>query len=232
MTTITRDRATASHERDRILRSRNRFWRPDDLATSGSTTLHLLADLADAGELRHVRRGLYWRGAKSPLGMAPPPTEALVSELAPGPGVGPAGLYASNVLRLSTQVPRWAETAVPFRAPRDAGAIRFWERRSRTGRRAARLNPTEVAFLEVLSSWESVIELPPTEARERLLELLASDTIREDRLAKAAATEPASTRARLRELLRIHRRDDLADSVPAPDSRTAAAATRVLVEAE
>ena len=164
--------------------------------------------------------------------MAPPATEVLVNELAPGPGVGPAGLYASNALRLSTQVPRWAETAVPSRAPRDAGTIRFWARPSRTGRRTARLNPTEVAFLEVLSSWESVIELPPAEARERLLELLASDAISEDRLARAAATEPASTRARLRELLRPRGRDDLADRVPAPDPRPAAAAIRMLAETE
>lgn len=43
MTTMTRDRATAAQERDRIMGSRNEFWRPEDLATSGSTTLHLLA---------------------------------------------------------------------------------------------------------------------------------------------------------------------------------------------
>lgn len=228
MTTITRDRATAAQERNRILRSRDRFWRPDDLATSGSTTLHLLADLVEAGELRRIRRGLYWRGIKSPLGMSYPRTETLVSELAPGPGVGPAGLHASNALRLSTQVTRRAEIAVPYRAPRDEGAIRFWARPSRTGRRSAGLNATEVAFLEVLSSWESVIELPPAEARERLLELLASDAIRADRLALAAATEPASVRARLRELLHAHGRADLAERIPLPDPRTAAAATRVL----
>lgn len=228
MVTTTRDRATPARERDRILRSRDRFWRPEDLRTTGSTTLHLLADLVEAGELRRIRRGLYWRGTQSPLGMGYPRTGDLVRELAPGPGVGPAGLYAANLLRLSTQVPRRAEIAVPHRAPRDERGIRFVARPARVGRRRAALNSTEVALLEVLASWESAIELPPAEALDRLLELLASGAARPERLARAGRTEQASTRARLRQLLRAHGRADLAEQVPAPDERTAAAATRVL----
>jgi hypothetical protein len=224
----TRDRATSVRERDRILHSRDRFWRPEDLGTSGSTTLHLLADLVEAGELRRIRRGLYWRGTKSPLGMGYPRTEDLVRELAPGPGVGPAGLYAANLLRLSTQVPRRAEIAVPHRAPRDERSIRFVARPARVERRRVGLSPIEVALLEVLASWESSVELPPAEALDRLLELLASSAARPDRLARASRTEQASTRARLRVLLRAHGRADLAEQVPAPDERTAAAATRVL----
>lgn len=228
MTMTTRDRATASRERDRILRSRDQFWRPSDLATSGSTTLHLLANLVEAGELRHIRRGLYWRGGTSPLGMSYPRTEVLIGELAPGPGVGPAGLYAANLLRLSTQVPRQAEIAVPYRAPRNHRTTRFWGRPARHGRRSAGLNQTEVAFLEVLASWENTVESPPNQARKRLLELLSSEVVRADHLALAAVTESATTRARLRELLRAHGRADLAERIPAPDPRTAAAATRIL----
>lgn len=228
MKTATRNRAAAAQERSRVLGSREEFWRPTDLATSGSTSLHLLAGLADEGELRRIRRGLYWRGIKSPLGMSYPHTEMLVRELAPGPGVGPAGLYAANAMRLSTQVPRHAEIAVPQRPPRSEGTIRFVARTSRTGRRSAALIPMEVAFLEVLSSWESAIELPPPEARERLLELLDSGVVRAEQLAQAAATEPATTRARLRELLRAHGRPELAERVPTPDPRITTAALRVL----
>lgn len=227
MTTVTRDRSTAAHERNRILRSKDRFWRPSDLATSGSTTLHLLADLVDAGELRRIRRGLYWRGSPSPLGMGYPSTDALVHEITPGPGVGPTGLYAANLLRLSTQVARRAEIAVPHRAPRDDPGIRFWARPARHRRRATGLTPTEVAFLEVLSTWEETIELPPDEARDRLLQLLASGTVRADRLAAAATTEPATTRARLRHLLRDLDRDDLTDRIPRADPRTTKAAAQV-----
>jgi hypothetical protein len=228
MSTMIRDRRTPARERERILRSSSRFWRPEALSTPGSTTQHLLADLVEEGELRRIRRGLYWRGAKSPLGMAPPPTEALIAELAPGPGVGPAGLYAANLLRLSTQVPRRAEIAVPARAPESLGGVRFVARPARSARIGAGLNSTEVALLEVLASWESAVELSPAEAWARLLELLASGQARADRLARAGRTESASVRARLRELLRAHGRRDLVEKVPAPDHRTTAAATRVL----
>ncbi len=228
MATMTRDRRTPVQQRERILRSRNRFWRPEDLATSGSTTLHLLADLVDKGELRRIRRGLYWRGTKSPLGMAPPHTDALVAELVPGPGVGPAGLYAANFLRLSTQVPRRAEIAVPTRAPENLGNIRFVARPARSARVRAGLNPTEVALLEVLAHWESAIELPPAEAWVRLLEILKSGTARADRVARAGRTESATTRVRLRELLITAGQNDLAEQIPKPDKRTTATATRVM----
>jgi len=228
MATASRDRRTPARERERILHSRDRFWRPEDLATSGSTTQHLLARLVDEGELRRIRRGLYWRGQRSPLGMAPPPTEALIAELAPGLGVGPAGLYAANLLRLSTQVPRRAQIAVPSRAPESLNSIQFVGRSARPGRRRAGLNPTEVALLEVLASWESAIEVAPAEAWARLLELLSTGAARADRLVRAGHTEPATVRTRLRELLRAHGREDLAEQVPAADRRTRAAAARVL----
>jgi hypothetical protein len=226
-----RDRRTPVQERQRVLRSRGRFWRLKDIAGPVSTKKHLLASLVEDGELRHVRRGLYWRGATSPLGMGPPPTDALIRELAPGPGVGPAGLYAANLLRLSTQVPRRAEIAVPMRAPESGGAIKFVARPARSARVTAGLSPTEVALLEVLGSWEQAIEVPPAEAWSRLRELLDSGQVRAERLARAGRTEPGTVRARLRELLRAGGRTDLVDEVPAPDGRTTALATRLLPNA-
>ena len=138
-----RDRQTPVRERRRVLRSHNRFWRPEDIAGSLSTKKHLLAALVEDGELRHIRRGLYWRGTRTPLGMSPPPTDALIRELAPGAGVGPAGLYAANLLRLSTQVPRRAEIAVPMRAPQSLGSVKFVARPARSARVKAGLSPTE-----------------------------------------------------------------------------------------
>lgn len=228
MSIATRDRRTPARERERILASGDRFWRLEDLTGSPSTKQHLLADLVYEGELRRIRRGLYWRGRKSPLGMAPPPTDVLIAALAPGPGVGPAGLYAANLLRLSTQVPRRAEIAVPTRAPESLGSIRFVARAARTARAKAGLNQTEVALLEVLASWESAVELPTREAWTRLLELVASGAARADRIARAGRTEPASTRARLCVLLRSAGRGDLVNQVPEPDDRTKAVATRML----
>lgn len=226
-----RDRRTPLRERQRVLRSRNRFWRPQDIAGSSSTKKHLLAALVKDGELRHVRRGLYWRGAMSPLGMSPPPTEALIRELAPGPGVGPAGLYAANLLRLSTQVPRWAEIAVPSRAPESLGSIKFMARPARSARVKAGLSSTEVALLEVLGSWEEAIEVPPAEAWSRLRELLDSGQVRAERVARAGQTESGAVRARLRALLQATGRTDLAEKLPMPDDRTTAAAMRPLLNA-
>ena len=227
MSAMTRDRRV-QQQRQRVLRTHNRFWRPEELDGPPSTMQHLLSALVDEDELRRVRRGLYWRGTKSPLGMAMPPTDMLIHELAPGPGVGPGGLYAANLLRLSTQVPRRAEAAVPARAPESMDSIRFVARPARSARVAARLSPMEVAFLEVLGAWEKAIELPPDEAWERLRELVSSGQVRADRIARAGQTEPGSVRARLREVLHASGRTDLVARVPEPDVRTATAATRVL----
>lgn len=224
----TRDRRTPELERQRILASHNRFWRPTDLTGPPSTVQHLLAALTHQGELRHVRRGLYWRGTRTPLGMSPPPIPDLLRELAPGPGVGPAGLAAANALRLSTQIPRATEIAVPHRPPSDGGALRFVSRASRAERAAAELTPTEVALLEVLEAWERVLEVSPDDAWARMTAMLTSGDARPDRLTRAARTELGAVRARLKALLRASGHPELARRVPAPDRRTAALATRSL----
>jgi hypothetical protein len=228
MTAHRRDRRTPESERQRILASRHRFWRPTELSGPASTVQHLLAALTDDGELRRVRRGLYWRGVKTPLGMSPPPTDDLLHALVPGAGVGPAGMSAANALRLSTQVPRAAEVAVPQRAPAEGGMLRFVSRAARTARLAAGLRPAEVALLEVLDSWDRVVEIPQAEAWARLVAMLKSGATRPERLAQAGRTEPGAARARLRQLLEASGYAELSERVPAPDRRTAAAATREL----
>ena len=205
-----------------ILASRNRFWRPSDFPGSASTVQHLLAELTRAGELRRVRRGLYWRGIPTPLGMSSPPVDALVNELVHGKGVGPSGLSAANLLRLSTQVPRSAEVAVPRRPPSAVGPVRFVSRASRTGRRTSHLEPTEVALLEALERWDYVVELPADTARTRMIDLIRSGNVRTERLVKAAKTEPASVRARLAAVLEDAGLGDLARRVPPVDARTKA----------
>jgi hypothetical protein len=198
---LPRARRGAAAGREAILASRDRFWKPDQLTGASSTVQHLLTDFTQRGELMRVRKGLYWRGRQTVLGMSPPSVDRLVAEVASGAGVGPAGFSAANLLRLSTQVPRRAEIAVPRYAPRDAGAVRFVSRHGRTGRQAARLTPTEVAFLEVLASWDRVVELPHDEAAARLRRMLVEGQISAKRLARAAATETSPTRARLARLL-------------------------------
>ncbi|WP_006243293.1 hypothetical protein [Mycolicibacterium tusciae] len=64
------DRRGSQAARRSLLSSHNRFWTAD-IDAPPSTAQHLLADLVTQGELRHIRKGLYWRGIKTPLGMAP-----------------------------------------------------------------------------------------------------------------------------------------------------------------
>jgi hypothetical protein len=214
------DRRGAETARRSISDSRNRFWKTADVDAPPSTTQRLLADLVRQGELRRVRKGLYWRGIDTPLGMAPPPPDALAAELTDRKGIGPAGLSAANALRLSTQIPRSAEYAVVSRPPNDGDTVHFVNRSTRSLRAERALSPTDVAALEVLDGWDRLIETGPNEAMSKLSSLIASGSIDPGRLAGASATEPGSTRARLRYLLRRAGLPTLADEVPAADPRT------------
>lgn len=215
----------------RVLTSKNRFWRFQDLPGSSSDSQHLLSELSSQGHLLKVRKGLYWRGVATPLGMSPPSPAQLTDELAGGKGVGPAGLSASNLLHLSTQVPRHAWVAVPTRAPQSSSSVHFLSRATRTARAKERLLPRDVAVLETLNDWESVVEVPWAEAWARLCEMLASESGLAERLAKASRTEPGAVRARLSALLRESGNAELALTVPEVDPRTRQTALEHLVAA-
>ncbi|UJH71716.1 hypothetical protein [Ornithinimicrobium sp. INDO-MA30-4] len=144
-----------------------------------------------------------------------------MAELVPGLGVGPAGFAAANLLRLSTQIPRKQDFAVPMRAPTDLGSLHFVSRNSRTGRVKAGLRPREVALLEVLSRWEDVVEEPSPAAEKILQHLLRTGTLDAKRLAAASVTEPEDVKTRLAELLTTADRPDLADLVARPQELVA-----------
>lgn len=202
--------------RGRILRSRDRFWRPEDFAGSPEAVAKALSRLARSGELRRVRRGLYWRGTPTPLGMAPPPAERLVDEVVGQPGIGPAGPSAALALGLTTQVPRLDTIAVPGRTPRHARGVRFVSRSASTRRRDERLRPAEVALLETLRDWERLVESPLPEALGRIQTLVMTGSIRLDRVVRASPTEPPRVRERLRRLLTaLDRPDDAVRVSPA-----------------
>lgn len=191
----------APEVRKRVLRSRERFWHPEDFAGSPEAVAKALSRLTHAGELRRVRRGLYWRGAPTRLGMAPPPSDRFVHEVLNTPGAGPAGWSAALALGLSTQVPRHETIAVPGRAPRDPGNVWFVSRAASAKRRDERLRSPEVALLEVLRDWNTLVEVPTEEAVERIGNLAKAGTLRLDRIARASSTEPPRVRERLRRLM-------------------------------
>ena len=204
--------------RRRVERSRDRFWRVDDFASLGnrSAAQRELSRLAHEGVLRQVRRDTYWRGRQTRLGMTPPPVDRLAVEVVGERyGVGPAGFSAALALGLSTQHPRQDLFAVPRRPPAAVGSLVFKDRSARRGRVRERLNAREVALLEVLGDWTTV-ELSEERAVDRLGEWLRSDEVRVERLAKAAQTEPAPVRRRLRALLGLAGLAGEAQSIPAP----------------
>jgi hypothetical protein len=198
---VVSDATVATEVRRKVLHSRDRFWRPEDFDGSPDAVAQALSRHARSGELRRVRRGLYWRGAPTRLGMAPPSPDRLVHEVIDTPGTGPASWSAGLALGLSTQVPRHETIAVPGRAPRNPGTIRIVSRAASTKRRDERLRPPEVALLEVLRDWNTLVEVPTDTAVERIADLAESGALRLDRVVRASTTEPPRVRERLRRLL-------------------------------
>ena len=97
-------------------------------------------------------------------------------------------------------------------------------RPTRTARAKARLTPVDVALLETLGDWESVVEVPASQGWARLRGMLEADGAMAERLALASPTEPGGVRARLAALLSAAGRRDLSDQVPDVDPRTRVAA--------
>jgi hypothetical protein len=205
--------SVAAEVRKRVLLSRNRFWRPEDFDGSPDAVAQALSRLARTGDLRRIRRGLYWHGTSTRLGMAPPPPGRLAREVVGDTGTGPTGRSAALALGLSTQVPRREAIAVPGRPPRSPGPVYYVSRAACAKRRDERLHPAEVALFEVLRDWNSIVELPTEDAVDRIAQLVDSGAIRLDRLARASETEPPRVRERLRRLLFQLERPEIADVV-------------------
>ena len=220
--------STAAGEvRGKVLAARNRFWRPTDFSHSPGAVDAALSRLSREGELMRVRRGLYWRGSKTLLGMAPPRPELIAKELVGTAGVGPAGMSAASSLGLSTQIPARAVIAAPVRPPVHTHSVRFVDRSGREGRRSARLEPLEVALLEVLEDPDRFIETPPEVTIERIGKLFAGGKLDPLRLVRAAHHEPARIRERLRDLLSHIDLREWVDEVPPRRGRiTASSSTR------
>ncbi len=208
--------AIAKAVQRKVMRTRNRFWRPEDFLGSPAVVAKALSRLAQAGQLRRVRRGLYWRGESTPFGMAPPPPARLADEIGGGAGVGPGEGSAAVALGLSTQVPRRETVAIPSRAPSPPDGVRIVSRAACTGRRDERLRPLEVALLEVLREGDRFVDVSSQEAIRRVKEAASDGVIRLDRVVRAADTEPARVRNGLRWLLDSLHMHEHADRVRPP----------------
>jgi hypothetical protein len=194
--------STAELVRKRVLASRDRVWRSQEFEGSPDAVQAELRRLVKAGDLQHVRRGVYWRGRKTRFGMAVADQgRALRKVLGKSTAVGAAGWYGANLLGLSTQISPVEELAISTRPPSGFSHLRLIDRSQRIGRHDARLSDLEVTFLEALEGWDNYVELRPDRAVKRFGELIEDGSVRIAKVVEAAATEPAVVRERLRALL-------------------------------
>ena len=225
--------STAAAVRSRVLRSRGAFWQVADFDGEPHAVVLELRRLVAAGELERVRRGVYWRGRSTRFGARlPSAVQTLREVMGDREAIGAAGWYATNLLGLSTQVSPEPVVSITGRPPTGLRGIRIVNRASRTGRRDARLNELEVTLLEALDGWERYVELDHATALDRFAEILRQPDVRVERIVRAAATESAVVRERLRAVLEHGGWGDEAAKVGRARSRTSRErARRVLGEA-
>lgn len=196
--------------RRRVLHSHERFWVPSDFADlPRRRALRALGRLEESGELRRVRRGLYWRAHTLAGGrVAPPPLDLVAKVIGIEHGIGPAGASAAHLLGLRSRRPSELVIAVPARAPREIQGVSVLSRAGRQGRITKRLTPHEVALLEILEDERERKRAGAEELKAAL------GRCRPAALASAAASEPAIVRQGLINLLELAGASEAATAVP------------------
>lgn len=162
------------------------FFRPDDFEGSRAAVYTALNRAVDRGDLKRLRNGLYYKGRKTPYGMAGPRTVDLGLEMA-GPGAGPAGLTAAQFLGLTTQNPVVAEIAVPMRNPAPIQGVHFTSRPPR--RLALKLNLYETALIEFLRMWPKGIEADSQVVTDVIEDLVRGGAVSVPKVERALQTE-------------------------------------------
>jgi hypothetical protein len=147
------------------------FFEPSDFEGTTRAIECELSRLAAHGELARTRKGLYWKGPKTRVGM-PLPRPAEIALKVAGPGGGLAETSAVHALGLTTQVPSVDVVAVPGRAPKQIAGTRFVSRSIE--RRILGLTPLEIAVVEVLRLDPTEVEAPWSTV-ETLIRTLISD---------------------------------------------------------
>ncbi len=184
---------------DRVRRAKRRFFEVSDFRGSTQAVDRTLCRLVESGDLIRVRKGLYWKGPMTALGMAGPRRNEVLEHVLAGAAWGPASYTAANELGLSSQLPAVKAYAVTGRRPRDMSSVHFVQRSGRRGR--GRLGYDEIALLEVLSDWDEYVEVPEGEVRFHLGRLVESGDLRPAALEQAARWEPRAVRDGLADLL-------------------------------
>lgn len=140
---------------------------------------------ARGGELLPVRRGLYYRGAKTRYGMTRPRVEEVAREVLGEAGSGPAGYSAAREWGVTTQVPSSFHVATLWPTDPIPGVTQH----SRRNKKRASLNAKEIALLELLRAPDVYVEAGWDVLVERVRDAAARKEVREDALRAAIAGE-------------------------------------------
>lgn len=140
---------------------------------------------ARSGELMAVRRGLYYRGAKTRYGMTRPRIEEIVREVLGGAGNGPAGYSAAREWGVTTQVPTSFHVAALWTSDPIEGVVQH----ARRNRERASLNAKEIALLELMRAPEVYVEAGWSALAQKVRDALAGGEVSEGRLRVAVAGE-------------------------------------------
>lgn len=157
-----------------------------DFSGSKPAVKSALSRLVAEGKIHRLRRGIYWRGAKSRFGSGRPWPGDVVKKLASDKAVGPTGWSASYELGLSTQVPAVPEFVLLGSLPKNVPGVGF---RTRWNLRRIELNYFEVGLLEILRSWPSFAEVSWDELTRKVKELSLRGILRPDRILDVALFE-------------------------------------------
>jgi hypothetical protein len=158
----------------------------------------------ERGELIRIRKGLYFKGAKTRYGMTRPPAEAVVTEVLGKTGVGPAGFSAARAFGLTTQLPAKPAVAVTGRRVPTGLPVKVT---TRSNPARASLRPLEIAALELLrGDWQGTVDDGWPALVTALGEAVTSRKLRWNKLSEAAEHEHSPALrialARLRDDLR------------------------------
>jgi hypothetical protein len=162
------------------------FFEPSDFEGTTRAIECELSRLAAHGELARTRKGLYWKGPKTRVGM-PLPRPAEIALKVAGPGGGLAETSAVHALGLTTQVPSVDVIAVPGRAPKPVEGTRFVS--SSIERRIHGLTPLEIAVLEVLRLGPTEVEAPWSTVETLIRTLISDQKVRLETIASQVPHE-------------------------------------------
>lgn len=133
-----------------------RFVHVSDLPGTPAAKSSALSRAHKAGELVAIRKGLYYKGAKTRYGMTRPSAEEIAAVVLGPTGVGPSGYSAARALGLTSQVPRQPTFTVAGPVPTAVPGVKVSKRNNM---RRRNLRYTEIALLELLrGDWEATVD--------------------------------------------------------------------------